>query len=92
MPNETLASVSVPKELMERADRLMEKFPALGFRSRGRFTAAAVQEYLAVLEQRAYHMMILEGPEGEPAAARGAVESLREPPGDAGRRRKARRA
>ena len=90
MPNDTLASVSVPKELMERADRLMEKFPALGFRSRGRFTAAALQEYLAVMEQRAYHMMILEGnPEG--AAPKGALESLREPVEPAGRRRTARR-
>lgn len=90
MPNETLASVSVPKELMERADRLMEKFPALGFRSRGRFTAAALQEYLAVMEQRAYHMMILEGPDADAGAAKGAVESLREPV-EQGRRRKARR-
>ncbi|MEA3190492.1 MAG: hypothetical protein QOD77_1074 [Thermoplasmata archaeon] len=91
MPNETLASVSVPKELMERADRLMEKFPALGFRSRGRFTAAALQEYLAVMEQRAYHMMILEGPNADAGAPKGALESLREPLPDAGRRRKARR-
>ena len=60
MPNERLASVSVPKELMERADRLMELFPQLGFRSRGRFTAAALQEYLAAMEQRAHHMKTVE--------------------------------
>lgn len=60
MPNATLCSVSVPKELMERADRLMAAFPGLGLRTRGRFLATAIQEHLALMEERALRMSALE--------------------------------